>query len=153
MTKSSNAEESDSKDENKSYLHKLKSTIKAIFKPKTIVPEVQTFDDTIAKLTFSANKMADDEKKILNNFLEFGSKTVENIMIPRSDISAMQIDAKLEELKQALVDHSHTRTLIYEDTLDNIIGFIHSKDLLKIWVKKQEFNLSKLIRKQIISAP
>ena len=151
MSKSSNIEEPCLN--NKSNKYNLKSIIKSIFKPKNTKEDSLVFDKTIAKLTVGTDKMSYEEKKIFTNFLEFGSKTVEKVMIPRSDISAVRHEATLEELNQALLDYSHTRILIYADTLDNIIGFIHIKDLFKIIAKKQEFVLKKLIRKPIISAP
>ncbi len=151
MSKSSNIEEPCLN--NKSNKYNLKSIIKSIFKPKNSKKDSSVFDKTIAKLTVGTDKMSYEEKKIFTNFLEFGSKTVEKVMIPRSDISAVRYEATLEELNQALLDYSHTRILIYADTLDNIIGFIHIKDLFKIIAKKQEFVLKKLIRKPIISAP
>jgi CBS domain containing-hemolysin-like protein len=108
--------------------------------------------DTIKQLKPSSKRVNLEEKDILNNFLKFSSKTVEDIMIPRSDISGVKYDIKLEELNQVIVKFPHTRTLVYEDTLDNIVGFIHIKDIFKVLAKKQNFQLKKLLRKHIIAA-
>jgi CBS domain containing-hemolysin-like protein len=93
------------------------------------------------------------EKTIFSNFQEFNDKIVEDVVIPRSDIIAVRDDVNLEDLNQMIIKFSHTRILVYNDTLDNIIGFIHIKDLFKILARAENFNLKKLIRKPIISAP
>ena len=90
---------------------------------------------------------------IHNNFQKFSDKTVEDVMIPRADIVAVRDDAKLEEVNQMVIKFSHTRILVYNDTLDNIVGFLHIKDLFKVFANHSNFNLKKLIRKPIISAP
>ena len=108
--------------------------------------------NTIKQLKPGNKKVNLEEKDILHNFLKFSSKTVEDIMIPRSDISAVKHDISLEELNQVIVKFPHTRTLVYEDNLDNIIGFIHIKDIFKVLAKKQNFYLKKLLRKHIIAA-
>lgn len=74
-------------------------------------------------------------------------------MIPRSDICAIHIDTSAGDLSKAIISDGHTRTLIYEDTLDNIVGFVHIKDLFEVIASKRTFNLKKLMRKPIISAP
>ena len=107
----------------------------------------------IAKtLTPTRKKKNFREEVISNNFQEFGHKTVEDVMIPRSDIIAVREDTDLDNLNQIIIKFSHTRILVYSDTLDNIIGFVHIKDLFKILAKGENFNLHKLIRKPIISA-
>lgn len=111
------------------------------------------FYETIKQLKANAKNMASEEKEILTNFLKFGSKTVEDVMIPRSDIAAVKFDISLEELNQEIINRTHTRTLIYDDTLDSIIGFIHIKDLFKVVAKKQNFQLKKIMRKPIVAAP
>ena len=108
--------------------------------------------NTIKQLKPGNKKVNLEEKDILHNFLKFSSKTLEDIMIPRSDISAVKHDISLEELNQVIVKFPHTRTLVYEDNLDNIIGFIHIKDIFKVLAKKQNFYLKKLLRKHIIAA-
>lgn len=93
------------------------------------------------------------ERHLLSNFLQFCSKTVDEVMIPRSDICAVHIDVTLSDLSREIIAKGHTRTLIYQDTLDNIVGFIHIKDLFEVIAVKRTFNLKKLMRKPIISAP
>ncbi len=117
------------------------------------------FYDAIKKLKSNSKKMTLEEKKIFMNLLKFGHKTVEDVMIPRSDIKAVKLTASIDELSQMLNSKiPNTRTLVYDETLDNIVGFIHIKDLFKILVTKQlitnqELQLKKIIRKPIISAP
>ncbi len=111
------------------------------------------FYKIIKQLKSSSKHMKADEKEILINFLRFGNKTVEDVMIPRSDIAAVKKDIALEELNKQILQLAHTRTLVYDDTMDNIIGFIHIKDLFQVLAKKQNFQLQKIMRKHIIAAP
>ena len=95
-----------------------------------------------------------DERNILANLLELEDKTIEDIMVPRSDIAAIKLTTNLEELSESVkLEVPHTRTLIYDGTLDNVVGFIHIKDLFKALATKQNGRLKKLIRKHIIAAP
>ena len=95
-----------------------------------------------------------DERNILANLLELEYKTIEDIMVPRSDIAAIKLTTNLEELSESIkLEVPHTRTLIYDGTLDNVVGFIHIKDLFKALATKQSGRLKKLIRKHIIAAP
>jgi CBS domain containing-hemolysin-like protein len=91
------------------------------------------------------------EGEILNNLGSFSEKTLENIMIPRSDIISVGVDASLEELSALIVKHAHTRTLVYQERLDDIIGFIHIKDLFEVIVESKKFNLKRLLRKHIVA--
>lgn len=88
---------------------------------------------------------------ITKNFENFSSKTVEDIMIPRSDIIAVSHNASIEELSATIINCRHTRTLVYKENLDNVIGFLHIKDLFEIIAMSKKYNLKKLIRKHIVS--
>lgn len=107
----------------------------------------------LRNLQSKSKKMREGERRLLGNFLEFCNKTVEDVMIPRSDIFALSTKAALADLTAAISKHSHTRTLIYQDNLDNIVGFIHIKDLFGILAHNRSFSVKKLMRKPIISAP
>lgn len=91
------------------------------------------------------------QHQIMDNFEKFSGRTVEEIMVPRLDIIAIKSDVGLEELSKFIIGHAHTRTLIYEGTLDNIIGFVHIKDLFKVITESKKYNLKKLMRKHIIA--
>jgi magnesium and cobalt transporter len=103
------------------------------------------------KLEKNDNYELPTEGSILNNIGSFSEKTLENIMIPRSDIISVGVDTSLEELSALIVKHAHTRTLVYQERLDNIIGFIHIKDLFEVIVELKKFNLKKLLRKHIVA--
>jgi magnesium and cobalt transporter len=111
------------------------------------------FYDTIKNLKLLGKKIPVDKGNILNNSLNFSNKTVEDVMIPRSDIGAVRRDISLEALSKQIIELPHTRILVYDDTLDNIVGFIHIKDILKTLVSKAKFQLDAILRTPIIAAP
>ena len=88
---------------------------------------------------------------ITKNFESFAEKTVEDVMIPRSDIISVSYDISLEDLSKTIIKYGHTRTLVYKDNLDNVIGFLHIKDLFEIIAKSKKYSLKKLMRQHIVS--
>lgn len=115
--------------------------------------KASNFHNLLNRLKPTSLTKPSQEEVIFSNFQEFGDKTVEDVMIPRADIIAVKDNTKLDDLNQMIIKFSHTRMLVYNDTLDSIIGFLHIKDLFKVLAKQENFNLKKLIRKPIISAP
>lgn len=103
--------------------------------------------------TTSKNSKKNHDKWLLNNLISFSDKTVEDIMIPRSEIVALKSDMSQNELVSFFINSSHTRLPVYKDSLDNILGYVHVKDLLKLIATKSEFNINKLVRKPLIAAP
>jgi CBS domain containing-hemolysin-like protein len=89
---------------------------------------------------------------ILNNCVKFIDKTVEDIIIPRSDIFGIKIDSTTEEINKTLVEGSPTRIIVYQENFDNIIGFVHIKDLYKSFLQGSNYKLINLIRKPITVA-
>ncbi|HJD55492.1 MAG TPA: hemolysin family protein [Rickettsia endosymbiont of Pyrocoelia pectoralis] len=157
MLKSSKEDSSKKIHDNKSIFHlrKLFSPIKSLFTSSVRKTKTQSdFFSVIKRIKINSQKMTVDERNILTNLLRLEGKTVEDIILPRSDIVAIKLTTNIEELGNYIKSEMpHTRTLIYDGTLDNIVGFIHIKDLLKAIVTKQNCRLKKLIRKHIIAAP
>lgn len=91
------------------------------------------------------------EGKIIQNLGGFLEKTIEDIMVPRSDIISTDATTSLEELSKSIVEHGHTRTLVYQENLDHIIGFVHIKDLFEVIAESKKFSLKKLVRKHIVA--
>ncbi len=91
----------------------------------------------------------DTEKEMINNIFEFDNKLVSEIMTHRREISGIPVDAKLVEVKKILKTEQYTRFPIYDESIDNIVGIVHLKDLLKYYdqAKTKTFNLQKIMRK------
>lgn len=138
---------------NKNLLTFLKSVWVSMLASAKCHRDDSAFCKIVDDLKINSNKMTAQEKDLFNNFLQFGQKIVEDVMIPRSDITAVRHDVTLEELSDIIVRVSHARILVFKDTLDDIVGFVHIKDLFRIVAKKQTFQLRKLLRKQVICAP
>ena len=111
----------------------------------------EPFFQVLKLLKTSAQKMSSEEKDILTNFLQFGHKTVKDVMIPRSDIGSVDIKTKLDKVNDEVVKHAHTRTVVYSETLDNVLGFVHIKDLFTVVAKDKDSSLKKLIRQHLIT--
>lgn len=71
------------------------------------------------------------ERKLIGEVFEFGDTLAAEVMVPRVDVRALPKEATLEDARQAVVDTGHTRLPIYDQSLDNIIGVIHAKDVLQ----------------------
>lgn len=89
----------------------------------------------------------EDESMMIENVFEFNDKTVAEIMTHRTNIAAIPIDYTLEETLRLINNESYTRFPVYEDNIDNILGILHIKNVLKYLEEghDKEFDLRKLI--------
>jgi len=130
----------------------LKSHIKKFFsKLLTIPSSLSKKQNNYHNQKETTNATHTQQNVIIKNFESFAEKTVEDVMIPRSDIISVSYDISLEELSKTIIKYGHTRTLVYKDNLDNVIGFLHIKDLFEIIAKSKKYSLKKLMRKHIVS--
>ena len=73
----------------------------------------------------------DSEIQIFQNALEFPSTKAREIMQPRTDIYAVEINDSVEELEKMFIETGFSKILVYQETLDDIVGYVHSFDLFK----------------------
>jgi putative hemolysin len=94
--------------------------------------------------------LEDAEGEMIQSIVHFGEKIVRELMTPRTQIVAIDINSSVDKLLQIVTTRNHTRIPVYRDDLDNIEGFIHERDLLRLWQSPDTTNsprpLAKLIR-------
>ncbi|RMF80235.1 MAG: HlyC/CorC family transporter, partial [Planctomycetota bacterium] len=73
----------------------------------------------------------EEQKEMIESVFELHDTTVSAIMTPRTDIVALPIDASPEQIRQTIVEAGHSRVPVYEGSLDNIVGVLYAKDLLR----------------------
>ncbi len=109
----------------------LWTRLRAMFALRT----VSLRDDLeVALESEAAGETADfspSERTILQNVLTLGEKRVEDVMVPRADIEAIDIDCTLGDMIARFRRVGHSRIPVYADNIDNITGFIHVKDALR----------------------
>lgn len=90
------------------------------------------------------------EKEMISNIFEFDNKIVTDIMTHRTDVIAISINEGLDRIVELVKEEKYTRFPVYDGSIDNIVGILHAKELIKhIDVKnynKMGFELSKMIR-------
>ena len=94
-----------------------------------------------------------EEKDILKNLSEFGEQRVSDVMTPRADIVGVPVDITFDEFKVLVLKEEHTRYPIYRKTLDDVVGFIHIKDLVAQYCRNEPFNLRRIIHQVLFVPP
>ncbi len=87
---------------------------------------------TLVDVSHEEGVIEKDEKKMINNVVDFGDARAKDIMIPRADMSMIDVDAEYEEILELFREERFTRFPVYEDDKDNVIGIINMKDLLLV---------------------
>ena len=86
-----------------------------------------------------------EEKQMIYNVFDFGDSTAKDVMIPRIDMTFIDINFSYDELMAVFSEDMHTRFPVYEDNTDNVIGIINMKDLL-VYPKNKPFSIRNILR-------
>lgn len=93
-----------------------------------------------------------EDKALLLNALGFADLEVGDVMVPRTDIRGVDITADLAAVVRLMQESQHTRLVVYRQTLDDVAGVVHLKDLLPYWGDGATFQLER-ITKRILAVP
>ena len=94
------------------------------------------------------------ERLMLLNILKIDGIRSSDIMIPRADIGAVELNDSFEKVLEVFIKEAHSRVPIYEKNLDNIVGMIHIKDLVNYQnQKKTETNFLQNLKREILEIP
>ncbi len=100
-------------------------------------------------ITSGAKGMSRLRKKMLAGVLDLNQRPVKEIMIPRTQVKALDIKATLPEILKTAQESGFSRYPVYRDTIDNIEGVLHIKDILPSLHSKEDFHLIRLLRKPV----
>ena len=91
-----------------------------------------------------------EESQMIGAIFDLGARRVHEVMVPRTDIVAVQADASVREALHALVGSGRSRLPIYEESLDNVLGLLHAQDLLRVLDEGEEpASIRPLIREAV----
>src|SRR5207244_1275937 len=109
-----------------------------------------TEEELLAALHVSeeAGVIEEQEHQMIHGIIEIGDKTVREIMIPRTDIVAVDREAQLRDIVKLFKQHRHTRMPVFEHDIDHVVGLIHTKDLLLFYTlsSSRKFDMDKVLR-------
>ena len=104
------------------------------------------------KAPFQLNSRAikgleEDQQEMIRGVVELSGTTVKEIMVPRTDTAFLSADASREEILKCISESEHSRFPVYQDTVDQVTGILHVKDVLKALVTGEPINIQELARK------
>ncbi|NNE98155.1 MAG: HlyC/CorC family transporter [Pyrinomonadaceae bacterium] len=91
----------------------------------------------------------EEEQKLIHQVFEFSETTVREAMIPRTEIVAIPVTVSLEELAESFQEHGFSRVPVFRESLDDIAGVVHSKDVMIALLSPESFRIEKILRKPI----
>ncbi len=80
----------------------------------------------------------EDESEMIRSIFSLGTTIVREVMIPRTEMACVTVEATIRELLDIIIACGHSRIPVYENSIDNIIGVLYAKDLLKQWGTGEE---------------
>ena len=93
-----------------------------------------------------------NENNLINNILNLDDTSVEDVMVPRAEIISIEQNQDIQEIYNIIEQESHSRMPVYQNNLDNVLGFLHVKDLIKHTPSKV-FKIDNILREVLYVAP
>lgn len=90
-----------------------------------------------------------EEQRLINRVFEFSETTVKEAMVPRTEIVGIVDTCSLEEIARAFEKNGYSRMPVFRESLDDIVGFIHGKDIMPYLLEPKNFSLEAVLQKPI----
>ena len=103
---------------------------------------------TIVEVSHEEGVIESEEKKMINNVFDFGDSVAKDIMVPRIDMSFVDVNAAYPELMDQFREEKYTRFPVFEETTDNVIGVINIKDIF-LGGDVEDFSVRKFLRQPL----
>ena len=130
--------------------------IKKLLTNETSKEDILNFIAKEEKETISSedNQIFEDnnEKNLIKNILNLNENSVEDIMVPRAEIISIEKKKTIKEILLVIKNESHSRMPVYDQNLDNVLGFLHIKDVIKN-INNKNFIINDILREVLYVAP
>ncbi|HEU5348599.1 MAG TPA: hemolysin family protein, partial [Ktedonobacterales bacterium] len=90
--------------------------------------------------------LEEEEREMIDNVFDLSDTAVREIMVPRIDMVTVEADDDMRDVTQIILQGGQSRIPVYEDTIDNIIGVLYAKDLLRVYALNQQATVRGLVR-------
>lgn len=92
--------------------------------------------------------LEEDERKMIRSIIRLDETVAREIMVPRIDIVALDVDSPFPDVIRTIIERGFSRIPIFQETIDNVIGVLYAKDLLRLWDRHEgAVDLRKIVRK------
>ena len=95
----------------------------------------------------------EEDRELIQSVVEFGDKVVREVMTPRPNIVSISADAPLEQLRQLVITEQYSRIPVYEQNIDQVIGFVHVRDMFEIEEEEREKRTVRQLLRPILFVP
>ncbi len=113
----------------------------------------ESLEEFIEEHEESQEPINPEERLMLMNIVELDKRRVDDVMVPRADIVAVEAEIQLDDLVNIFHEAAHSRLPIFRTTLDDVVGMVHIKDLLALWGESPKLDMPKLVRKVLFVPP
>ncbi len=113
----------------------------------------EAIEELIEENEETAATLRPDERTLLANLLDFGNLKVEDVMRPRADIVAVGAEVSLDEMLAWIRERGHSRMPVYRETLDDVIGLVHIRDVMAQMGGPKPFRLTEIVRPILFVPP
>ena len=92
----------------------------------------------LIKVSEGEGLVNEEESEMIRSIFSLRSTVVREVMVPRIDMACISVELSVREILETILACGHSRIPVYENTIDNIIGLLYAKDLLKYWGDQDE---------------
>ena len=135
-------------------LARLRTLLRLLRRPRGPRAQQETMDALIAAAELDADTpITPQERFLIGNILQVHEQKAADVMVPRVDVVALDVEQPFSEVVKCMVENGHSRVPVYRETLDDVIGFVHVKDVLAPVADRRPARLDRLLRKVLYVAP
>lgn len=132
-----------------SFIAIVSNSFLSLFNEKTSFSQTRLSEDEIRIIISEGVKTGaidETEKEIIENVFEFNDLRAFEVMVPRTDMVAIELTEDISKIKEEILATRHSLIPVFENSIDNILGVLHTKDIIKYFIENKNVDLRSLIR-------